>query len=321
MVSQVLNPDSQSSHVSMMYHRNLRIVLHYFLNKDMATTEKASGIYGNKLYHERARKALPVLVRQAEAGKKIFYSSLAEELDMPNARNLNYPLGSIGNELKQLGELWKEEIPLIQCLVVNQNTRLPGGGISGFISDKNEFRNLSKKKKDDLVNRVLEKVFNYNKWNSVLDHLKLKPTLISESIIHEVQESASSNRGGGGEGEEHQKLKQYIKDNPESIGIKQKSLNAETEKNLPSGDFMDVSFENKRLWVGVEVKSKISNGGDIQRGLYQCVKYQAVMEAYLSVRGWQKDVKVILALGGKFSKSLIPVRNTLGVNVIDNIKA
>ena len=287
----------------------------------METAKTALSINGNKLYHKRARQALPILVRQAEAGEKIFYGSLAEELGMPYAQNLNYPLGSIGNTLKQLGKLWKEEIPPIQCLVVNQSTGLPGEGISGFISDKNEFRKLSAKKKDALVGGVLARVFSYNKWNSVLDTLELQPTLISESIIHEVQKSASSNRGGGGEGKEHKKLKQYIKDNPESIGIKRKNLNAETEKDLPSGDFIDVFFENKRRWVGVEVKSKISNEGDIQRGLYQCVKYRAVMEAYLSVRGWQKDVNVILALGGKFPKSLIPVRNTLGVKVIDNIKA
>jgi len=83
---------------------------------------------------------------------------------------------------------------------------------------------------------------------------------------------------------------------------------------------MDVSFEGKRRWIGVEVKSKISDEGDIQRGLYQCVKYQAVMNAYLSVEGLQRDAKTILALGGKLPKRLIPVRNTLGVKVVDNIK-
>ena len=82
---------------------------------------------------------------------------------------------------------------------------------------------------------------------------------------------------------------------------------------------MDVFFENKKTWIGIEVKSEISDEIDILRGLYQCVKYHAVMDSHLSVLDAQKDTRVILALGGEFPKSLIPVKNTLGIEVIDNI--
>jgi len=291
----------------------------------METARKVLSIYGdnmhgNKLYQERAREALPVLVRQAEAREKIFYEDLAEELDMPNPQNLNYPLGSIGKTLQEIGKSWKENIPPIQCLVVNKNTGLPGEGISGFISDENEFKKLSTGKKDALVRGVLAKVFGYNKWDSVLEELGLEPALIPESVIQEVKVSASSRRGGGGEGIEHKRLKQYIANNPQSVDIRTRNWETETEKDLPSGDFMDVSFESKRRWIGVEVKSKISSEGDIQRGLYQCVKYHAVMEAYLAVEGQRRDAKTILALGCKLPKRLIPVKNTLGVTVVENIK-
>jgi hypothetical protein len=47
---------------------------------------------GNKLFQERACQALPLLVRQAKAEKPICYSDLAEELRMPNPRNLDYVL-------------------------------------------------------------------------------------------------------------------------------------------------------------------------------------------------------------------------------------
>lgn len=291
----------------------------------METANKVLSIYGdnmhgNKLYQKRAREALPVLVRQAEARKKIFYSDLTEELDMSNPQNLNFPLGSIGKTLQEIGKSWKEKIPPIQCLVVNKNTGLPGEGISGFISDENEFKKLSMGKKDALIKGVLAKVFGYDKWDSVLEELGLEPALIPESVIQEVKRSASSRRGGSGEGIEHKKLKQYIANNPQSIGIGARKWETETEKDLPSGDFIDVSFESKRRWIGVEVKSKTSYEGDIQRGLYQCVKYQAVMDAYLSVEGLQRDAKTILALGGKLPKRLIPVRNTLGVKVVEGIK-
>ena len=61
----------------------------------------------------------PVMVSQ-----KITYSDLADELGMPNPRNLNYVLGLIGNELYNLSKEWNEEVPPIQSIVVNKK----GGG-------------------------------------------------------------------------------------------------------------------------------------------------------------------------------------------------
>ena len=49
------------------------------------TARIAKGIFGEKLYQERARAALPILVRQATAQQKIKYGDLAEEVGMPNA--------------------------------------------------------------------------------------------------------------------------------------------------------------------------------------------------------------------------------------------
>ena len=72
------------------------------------TAKKASHMHGDKLYQKRARAALLLLVRQAKARKSVTYESLAKELDMPNPRNLNYPLGSIGTTLQRLGEEWKQ---------------------------------------------------------------------------------------------------------------------------------------------------------------------------------------------------------------------
>lgn len=297
-------------------------------NENMETAKKVLGIHdnhGKKLYQKRAKKVLPVLVRQAEAAKKIPYSYLAEELGIPNPRNLDYPLGSIGKTLQDLGKSWGEKIPPIQCLVVNKDTELPGEGISGFINDfiniKNEFRKLSRKDQGDLVSYLLEKISGYDKWDSVLEALELEPAPIPESAIQEAEKSASSRRGGGEESIEHKELKQYIANNPQSIGIRTRNWEIRIEKGLPSGDFMDVSFKNKHRWIGVEVKPKTADKDDIKRGLYQCVKYQAVMDAYLSSKSERKDTETILVLGGKFPESLIATRNRLGIKkIFENIK-
>jgi hypothetical protein len=76
------------------------------------TARIAKGILGEKLYQKRARAALPILVRQATAQQKITYGDLAEELSIPNARNLNYVLGSVGITLLDLSRTWDEESKL-----------------------------------------------------------------------------------------------------------------------------------------------------------------------------------------------------------------
>ena len=77
----------------------------------METAQIAEPLTGNKLYQQRARKALPLLIRQAQAEEPITYENLAFELEMSNPRNLNYVLGSIGKALKNLSESWGESVP------------------------------------------------------------------------------------------------------------------------------------------------------------------------------------------------------------------
>lgn len=90
-------------------------------------------------------------------GETIFYSQLAFEMDMPNARNLNYVLSCIGNTLIKLGKAHDLEIPSIQCLVVNKDTGMPGEGVDLFISG-GDFRALNSKQKKVVVQSQLSLV-------------------------------------------------------------------------------------------------------------------------------------------------------------------
>ena len=95
--------------------------------------ETVHGFDGDKLYQQRARTVLPMLVRQAWSGQPIRYEMLAAEAGISNPRNLNYPLGCIGERLDALADEWEEEIPHIQSLVVGKATGLPGDGFDGFL--------------------------------------------------------------------------------------------------------------------------------------------------------------------------------------------
>lgn len=281
----------------------------------MSTATISEPISGDKAYQVRARAALPLLVRQAEAGAPVFYSDLAEELGMPNPRNLNYVLGSIGQSLERLSKTWKSKVPPIQCLVVNKSTGLPGEGVGWFLVKKEDFTTLPLRQKRAIVEAELQHVFSYPRWQEVLKALELEPTTNDFSPF--VKKATSSL--GGGESEAHKALKNYVAQNPSVIGLTKSTPVGTTEFSLPSGDSLDVSFNGRRIWVAAEVKSSISAEGDIIRGLFQCVKYRAVMEAVLLSESRPQNARALLVLESKLPKSLIPLRNMLGVEVIEDI--
>jgi hypothetical protein len=283
----------------------------------METGEVAKSIEGMKLYQERARKALPLLVRQALANQPIFYSDLAHELNMPNPRNLNFVLGSIGQTLKEISAEWNEEIPPINCLVINKNTRLPGEGIGWFITDKNSFAKLPRKQQRAIIDTELHKIYAYPRWHDVLQHLGLEYK--SNRDYSSLRQTLSNQRYGSGESPSHKQFKEYISKNPSILGFPKSVGLGEVEQNLPSGDVADILFVSGKNWIIVEAKSRISDTADIYRGLYQCVKYQAVAEAFQSEKGLQPSCRVVLVLENGFPDELIELKNLLGIEVIENI--
>ena len=284
----------------------------------METAKAAETMDGDKLYQERARKALPILVRQAIAHQSITYSDLAEELDMENPRNLNYVLGSIGETLVELQSKWGIEIPLINCLVINKNTGIPGDGISGFVSIDNKFKSLPKRKQKEIINEKAKIVYSFNQWIEVLTELGLEQVkpVDYQKLVNQLNIGF---REGTGESEFHKKLKGFVSKNPQLLDLPKDTSKGTIEYPLPSGDIVDVMFFTKTDWVAVEVKSKISNSNDIYRGLYQCIKYEAVIEAYQSERGLYPSCRAVLVMEDTFPNELKPLRNLLGVEVKDII--
>jgi hypothetical protein len=281
----------------------------------METAKIAEPISGNKLYQQRARAALPILVRQAQVGTPILYSELASELGMPNPRNLNYVLGSIGQALKGLAKEWGKEIPLIQCLVINKNTGLPGEGLGWFITDKEDFYKLPKKQQRRLIEAEFQKAFVFRDWPKVLRAFGLK---LATPNYQGALQKATSFRAGG-ESEHHKKLKHFVASHPEILQLPT-GLLGRTEYPLPSGDSVDVLFEHREEFIGVEVKSQLSPAADIIRGIFQCIKYQAVIEAYQAVQQLPQNTRVVLVLESMLPAHLVPLKNMLGVEILENIK-
>jgi len=281
----------------------------------MATAKISQPLTGDKLYQRRAREALPLLVRQASAAEPITYENLAAELGIPNPRNLNYVLGSIGQSMIIAADELGLDVPPIQCLVINKATGLPGEGISEFFGSLADYTALSRKQRRQVVDAELARIYAFSRWADVLRFYGLEPSApVSRRLVEEA-------RGGrrGGESEAHKKLKAYVADNPQTVGLPQSAGPGEQEYALPSGDFIDVFFQHRGLHVGVEVKPSSSDDIDITRGLYQCIKYQAVLEAVQGATGQAKNVRSLLVLAGTLPRALVPLKNVLGVEVIEGV--
>ncbi len=270
-------------------------------------------IFGDKLYQERARRVLPILVRQAHAEQPISYGMLAAELGIPNARNLNYPLGSIGYELARLSRRWRRAIPKIQMLVFNSSTGVPGHGVYGFVG--RDGLKLGLRAKRILVRQALDDIYVFPDWKQVLDELQLEPApkQLSSSALKNIHVPR------GGEGVEHLKLKRFVAKHPEVVGLSPRS-EATLEYRLASADSVDVFFRTKELNLAVEVKPDGADMLEIVRGLFQCIKYRAVIAAMNGYASISVECRSVLVLGGALPHQLIALRNALGVEVFENVR-
>ena len=273
---------------------------------------------GGELYQQRAFHALPILVRQALAARTIYYGELAHELGMPNVRNLNFVLGAVGASLQRLGKAWAEIIPPLQAVAVNRQSGLPGDGFTGFVPNPGAFKMAPTHRKKRIIGALLAEVYSYPRWLKVLEHFGAHPA----SVIDLAKVLPSSVRialGSGGESDAHKQFKQFIASRPDSVGVTHRPERTEIEHVFPSSDAVDVLFCAGNSRVAVEVKARISSYQDLLRGIFQCVKYDALLKASLSVSEPDASSRVVLALEGALPHDLRSIANTLGVEVVDRI--
>ena len=114
-------------------------------------------------------------------------------------------------------------------------------------------------------------------------------------------------------------MKNAVAQNPGWVGLPRRLSPGDTEARLQSGDSVDVLFGDSRRRTAVEVKGRSAPHSEIVRGFFQCVKYEAVLNAEAHVSVHRVDCQAVLALGGVLPKDLVALRHTLGVKVFDNM--
>ena len=163
---------------------------------------------------------------------------------------------------------------------------------------------------------MLAQVYTYPKWSAVLRYFGAKPPYspAKERLLREATRFSDT-----AESAAHLALKDFVAANPHLLGIKAKVIETLVEHRLPSGDEIDVLFQLRDGCVAAEVKSQTSSDGDLARGVFQCVKYEALLNAVAKYDGKQMDVSAFLVLGGALPLEIRELANVLGVSVVPNV--
>lgn len=262
---------------------------------------------------DNVRKILPVLIGWAKRGfTDKTYSDLSyEALGYKIYSGIGLPLGCVYSILEKLGKAENENIPNPNLLVNSKSQGIPSDGLSWVL---NGYEGKSYEKKEEIKSQKNLRATTYKNWDWVLHMLGLKECVITDEETSDISKAFSG--GFGGEGEEHKALKNFIASNPSVLKHKIISK-GETEHILLSGDRLDVFFKAEN--VAVEVKPKFSPEDDVTRGIFQCVKYKAVLEAESIIFGDYKDAEIFLVIGGKLSPKNRKIANDLGIKVYENI--
>ena len=213
-------------------------------------------------------QALPILVRSARQRKIVTYPELTDQLGKHphiSAHILRY----IRDEI-----CIPRGLPLISAIVVHKNTLSPG---DGFLPEG--AAHLTQAEKKQKYEELRDQVFAFRGWEDLLIDLGLAQAPVTPEELDEEGRQYNEmmeRTGGGGEDEPHQLLKEYIANHPERLGLL-KAHPGQMEYKFISGDVGDVVFELDNRCVVAEIKNGMR--GELVKGVYQAIKYRALLTA------------------------------------------
>ena len=245
----------------------------------------------DRLARRGTRHALALLLQHIRDGDEPFvtYSAIARLLEV----KLNIPrvfpthIGSVAGRMMDLIEEQDPLAPLINALVT-RSSGIPGIGFGGYYDRRirgygeRKWVSLPQGRKLEVVAQVRAEVRRYPGWDALYATLfGAAPPKAPKPKRYKERDGKPAETDwpiGKGESPEHQKLKEWAVKNAVALGLAQ-TFKGTTEKGLLSGDRIDVLFTDGESFVAVEVKSTLSTDDDLRRGIYQCVKYRAVVAA------------------------------------------
>ena len=233
--------------------------------------------------------ALRMLIEAIHKGEPfVTYGDIAAEIHAKLGGKEIFPtqIGKVAGSMMDRILALDPKAPLINAMITRPDG-LPGVGISGYLAKRyyqprlKKWETVSKSEKLKIVERERKKVRLYTGWEKLEKKLFGSPASIKRLNQTSKEKDGNSPDGRGGEPEsvEHKKLKEWVRKNPQKIGLPKSFGKGHAEFKLESADIVDVMFTDGAQFAVVEVKSCRSADGDLKRGIYQCVKYRAVKKA------------------------------------------
>lgn len=231
-----------------------------------------------------------ILIQRAKIGRPITYAELAAELERlhgleSKARKTLYgpAVGAVGFAIRELGEQWGEKIPPLNLIVIQADTKLPGHGadeVAHYYFDDGGAGMAANRR--TYIEAAMQAVFDYGqKWDRVAQALGvdvLEPEQANpddgQSIDLPVIPTAYRPESAA-----HKALKAWVAANPEWFEDYGQFCVGVNEHRLSSGDSLDAYFTNGRESLAVEVKARNASDAELMRGIYQAIKYRAVLRA------------------------------------------
>jgi hypothetical protein len=208
-----------------------------------------------------------------------FRKSLAGEFKRVSPRNVGRVAGDLMNRISEVAP----QAPPINAL--NGQTKLPGHGSDWFVQRylrDTSYEKLSRRAKREMLQPVFDDVYAFPRWEDVARRayaIKIAPAKSSGRAGENDGKGRRLGLGGPAESPEHLRLKEFVQRHPRKFGAPRRCRKGIVEKRLESLDEIDVWFAAPGRQLAVEVKSTRSLDDDLRRGIFQCVKYRAVLLA------------------------------------------
>ena len=266
---------------------------------------------------ELVQPTADIMLRIAATEKTITYGNAADIIGAQRGHKIfDIHMGwAVGAMMDQMLKV-RPDAPPLNALMVSAKWQEPSEGADGFISRwlGEDFTVLSDKRRKRALADAFRAAWSFDDWNSVYEEtFGVTPLKIETGVARDF---SAGEYGGPAESEEHRNLRLAVTENPSAFLDIDGQISAATEKRLLSGDEIDVHVTDDYADYAVEVKSRRSNDADLERGIYQAVKYRAVLKAQYKAVHTRPKVKAVLISERKLTKPLNMLARELKVDFI-----
>lgn len=264
--------------------------------------------------------AMELLIAAARAGEFVTYQRVADHLtttlqvEKISPRHIGpWVAGPLIDRLLVINP----QAPLINLLVVRADNDEPGDGAEHYLQERFDPQGrMSSQEKETFTQTALNQVWTYADWDALFEQAFGRPAKRLDAIKDDFEEDGQGDNpryGGLPESDEHKLLKNFVLDNPQQLDLRLEQPIGTLERRLLSGDEIDVEFVDGPRRIAIEVKSIKSSRADHLRGIYQCVKYRAVMVAQSGFEEEDAQCEAILVTENPLERDLISLAERLRI--------